>query len=434
MDEHRPMTTNDPNQSTDRDPTETVEVQRYGPTPPPEHRQPGWQAAPAWTSRPPAPPATPAPRRGLGALPVIALAVIAGVLSGALSAVAVSNVVREEEPPTGQVAATPDADNVSDVRIDESSAVIEAVDQVTPAVVTIQSSGGGLLGSASGTGSGFIYDPNGWILTNRHVVEEASELLVVLNDGRQFPADVYGIDTLTDLAIVKIDATDLPVAPIGNSAHLEPGQLAIAIGNPLGYENTVTTGVVSGLGRRITASDATQTSAETLNNLIQTDAAINPGNSGGPLVNSAGQVIGVNTAVSQNAQGLGFAIPIDVAKPIMQQALDGEELTRPWIGVYFIPVDPALAAEQDLPVEYGALIGTTGGGGQAIFPGSPAEDAGLQAGDIIVSVDGEQVSADTDLSTLILPHKPGDTITLRVLRDNSAREVEVTLGELPADS
>ncbi|HEX7196978.1 MAG TPA: trypsin-like peptidase domain-containing protein [Candidatus Limnocylindria bacterium] len=432
------MTTNHPNHSTDRDPdrdpTETVEVQRYGPTPPPQHHAPGWQAAPAWTSRPPAAVAATPSRRGPGALPVIAIAVIAGILSGALSAVAVSNMLREPITTGGEVAATPDADNVSDVRIDESSAIIEAVDQVTPAVVTIQSSGGGLLGSASGTGSGFIYDPDGWVLTNRHVVEEASQLLVVLNDGRQFPGEVYGIDTLTDLAIVKIDASDLPVAPIGGSAHLEPGQLAIAIGNPLGYENTVTTGVVSGLGRRITASDATQTSAETLNNLIQTDAAINPGNSGGPLVNSAGQVIGVNTAVSQNAQGLGFAIPIDVAKPIMQQALDGDELTRPWIGVYFIPVDPALAAEQDLPVEYGALIGTTGGTGQAIFPGSPAEDAGLQAGDIIVSVDGEQVSADSDLSTLILPHKPGDTITLRVLRDNSAREVEVTLGELPADS
>ena len=323
---------------------------------------------------------------------------------------------------------------MSDVRIDESSAVIEAVDKVTPAVVTIQSSGG-LLGGASGTGSGFIYDPNGWILTNRHVVEDASELLVVLDDGRQFPGEVYGIDTLTDLAIVKIDASDLPFAPIGTSAGLEPGQLAIAIGNPLGYENTVTTGVVSGLGRQIQASDATQTSAETLRNLIQTDAAINPGNSGGPLVNSAGQVIGVNTAVSQNAQGLGFAIPIDVAKPIMQQALDGvQPLVRPWIGVYYVPVDPALAAEQDLPVEYGALIGTADGNGEAVFPGSPAEAAGLQAGDIVVSVDGEQLSADTDLSTLILPHEPGDTITLRVLRDNSAREVEVTLGELPADN
>ncbi|HYI65567.1 MAG TPA: trypsin-like peptidase domain-containing protein [Candidatus Limnocylindrales bacterium] len=425
------MTTNDPNRSTDRDPTEQVEVQRYGPTPPPESG-PGWQAAPAWTSRPAHVTAAAPPRRGLGALPIVAIAVIAGILSGALSAVAVSNMIDAPATTTGDIASSPDADNVSDVRIEESSAVIEAVDKVTPTVVTIQTAGGGLLGAASGTGSGFIYDPDGWILTNRHVVEDASELQVVLNDGRQFSGEVYGIDTLTDLAIVKIDATGLPVAPIGTSADLKPGQLAIAIGNPLGYENTVTTGVVSGLGRQIQASDASQTSSEQLNNLIQTDAAINPGNSGGPLVNSAGQVIGVNTAVNADAQGVGFSIPIDVAKPIMQQALDGQELVRPWIGVYYVPIDPALAAEQDLPVEYGALIGTADGSGQAVFAGSPAEAAGLQAGDIIVAINGEQLTADSDLSTLILPHSPGDTITLRVLRENSAREVQVTLGELPA--
>jgi serine protease Do len=428
------MSTTDPNRSSDRDPTETVEIQRYGPTPSTGAPEPGWRGAPAWTTRPPQVAAVPAARRGPAAFPLVAIAVVAGIVSGALSAAAVSSVLRDPAVPTDEVAATPNADNVSDVSINESSAVIEAADKVTPAVVTITSSGGGLLGTASGTGSGVIFNADGWILTNRHVVEEASELTVVLNDGRQFAGEVYGIDTLTDLAIIKIDATDLPVAPIGSSADLEPGQVAIAIGNPLGYENTVTTGVVSGLGRRITASDATQTSAETLNNLIQTDAAINPGNSGGPLVNSAGQVIGINTAVSQNAQGLGFAIPIDVAKPIMEQALRGEDLVRPWIGVYYVPVDPALAAEQDLPVEYGALIGTTTGSGDAVFPGSPAEAAGLQAGDIIVAVDGEQLSADTDLSMLILPHAPGDTITLRVLRDNSATDVEVTLGELPADA
>ena len=321
---------------------------------------------------------------------------------------------------------------MSDVRIDESSAVIAAVEKVAPAVVTIRSSGGGLLGTGEGTGSGVIYDADGWILTNRHVVENASDLLVILNDGREFTGTTYGIDTLTDLAIVKIEASDLPAAPIGTSADLEPGQLAIAIGNPLGYENTVTTGVVSGLGRQIRASDASQTSAETLRNLIQTDAAINPGNSGGPLVNSAGQVIGVNTAVNTDAQGLGFAIPIDVAKPIMQQALDGEPLVRPWIGVYYVPIDAAVAADQNLPVDSGVLIARTDGGSEVVIAGSPAEAAGLQAGDIITALDGEQIDAETDLSMLILPHSPGDTITLRVLRDNSVQEIEVTLGELPA--
>jgi S1-C subfamily serine protease len=425
--------THDPNRPVDRDPTEPVEVQRYGPV---VSRDPGpstGQAAGAWSSRAPHAAAAAPPRRGLSALPIIAIAVVAGITSGALSAVAVSSLVGADPavPTGGTTTESPDANNVSDVRIDESSAVIAAVEKVTPAVVTITATGGGFLGTTNGTGSGFIYHPDGWILTNRHVVEEAGELDVVLDDGRHFVGTIYGIDTLTDLAIVKIDATDLPAAPIGTSADLESGQLAIAIGNPLGYENTVTTGVVSGLGRQITASDATQTSAETLNNLIQTDAAINPGNSGGPLVNSAGQVIGVNTAVSTAAQGLGFAIPIDVAKPIMQQALDGvQPLVRPWIGVYYVAIDPAAAAEQNLPVDYGALIGRTDGG-PAIFPGSPAEAAGLQGGDIITAINGEQITAETELSMLILTHSPGDTITLRVLRDNSVREVDVTLGELP---
>ncbi len=425
------MTTHEPNPSSDRDPTETVEVQRYGPPTPRDQWTDERQPAAAWTSRSLPAPESRAPRRGLSAAPLIAMAVVAGLVSGALSAVAVTNVIRDPVGPVGEAASTPNAENVSNVRIDESSAVIDAVEQVAPAVVTIQATGGGLLPS-SGTGSGFIFDPNGWILTNKHVVEDASDLTVTLNDGREFPGEIYGIDTLTDLAIVKIDATDLPVAPIGSSAHLEPGQVAIAIGNPFGYENTVTTGVVSGLGRQITASGATQASAETLRNLIQTDAAINPGNSGGPLVNSAGEVIGVNTAVNQDAQGVGFAIPIDVAKPLLEQALAGDPLMRPWIGVYYVPVTPALAAEQDLPVEYGALIGSSAGGGQAIFPDSPAADAGLQDGDIIVGVDGTQVGADADLSTLILPYAPGDTITLRILRNNSVSEVEITLGELPA--
>jgi serine protease Do len=427
--------TSGPNRPTDpdRDATQPVEVQRYGPS---ASREPGpstWDAAGAWTSRPAHRVNETAPRRGIAALPIIGVAVVAGIVSGALSAAAVSNALRQPTTPLSEGGASPAAESVSDVRIDESSAVIDAVERVSPAVVTITRRGGGFLGSEEGTGTGFIYDGDGWIVTNRHVVRDAEALIVALNDGREMPAEIIGLDTLTDLAIIKIDATGLPTAPIGSSADLESGQLAIAIGNPLGYENTVTTGVVSGLGRQITASDAAQSSAETLNNLIQTDAAINPGNSGGPLVNSAGQVIGVNTAVSTEAQGLGFAIPIDVAKPIMQQALDGEEIVRPWIGVFYRAIDPAFAEMNDLPVDYGALIATDSGG-NPIFSGSPAEAAGLREGDIIVGIDGEQIGPETDLSMLIVQHEPGDTITLRVLRDNSVSEIEVTLGELPADT
>ena len=422
-----------PTQPDDRRPTEPVEVQHYGPVPPRDPYRASWQEAAAPSGRPGS-----AGRRrsGLSALPMVALAIVAGLLSGALSAVAVLNSADGPAAQPSPAAATdPQADPVSEVRIDESSAVIEAVDRVAPAVVLITTrSGGGVFGGSSGTGSGVIYSSDGWILTNRHVVEDAEELLIELSDDRTFEGVVYGIDTLTDLAIVKVEASGLPAAPIGASRDLEPGQLAIAIGNPLGYRHTVTTGIVSGLGRQITASDAGQTSAESLRNLIQTDAAINPGNSGGPLLNSAGQVIGINTAVSTTAQGLGFAIPIDVAKPIMQQAIDGQDLARPWIGVYYTAISPAVAEAEDLPVDYGALLATDGGNASAIFPGSPAEAAGLRDGDIIVAIDGEQVTAERDLAMLILPHAPGDTVTLRVLRDNSTTEVELTLGTLPDDA
>jgi S1-C subfamily serine protease len=423
--------TNDPNRPDDPDRTQPVEVQRYGPPVERDPAQTSWQAAPAWSTRPPESPPPAEAQRGLRTGPIIAIAVVAGLLSGALSAFGVATLL--DNGPSGVITgSSTDASTVSDVTIDESSAVITAADEVAPAVVTIVRSSGGILGGERGSGSGFIFDSDGFILTNRHVVEGADSLMVVLNDGRQFDGTVYGIDTLTDLAIVTIDATDLPAAEIGNSAELEPGQLAIAIGNPLGnFENTITTGVVSGLGRQIRASASSQTSSEQLNNLIQTDAAINPGNSGGPLVNSGGQVIGVNTAVSTEAQGIGFSIPIDVAKPIMNQALAGEQLARPWIGVYYVPITPALQEQEDLPVDYGALITTQEG--SAIFPGSPAEAAGLRDGDIIVAIDGEQIAPGSDLSTLLVTHGPGDTITLRILRDNSTSEVDVTLGELPAN-
>jgi len=425
--------TYDPNRSSDRDPTEPVEVQHYGPAAGRDPHRDGWQAAPAWSSRPAAAPRPVTLRRGPGAPAIVAIAVVAGIVSGALSAVAVTNLIDEPVTPAGVVTETPsEADPVSDVRINESSAVIAAVDRVAPAVVLINTRQEGLLGGANGTGSGVIFDPSGWILTNRHVVESADSLTVTLSDGSTFTGAVYGIDTFTDLAIIKVDGTDLPTAPIGTSSDLTPGQLAIAIGNPLGYENTVTTGIVSGLGRMISATDAGQTSApETLRNLIQTDAAINPGNSGGPLVNSAGQVIGINTAVSTTAQGLGFAIPIDVAKPIMGQALAGEPIARPMIGIRYLPITPALADEQDLPVDYGALVGSTRTDLPSIIPDSPAAAAGLQDGDIIVSIDGQQITAEEDLSTLIINYAPGDTVTLRVLRDNTARDVEVTLAVLP---
>jgi serine protease Do len=366
-------------------------------------------------------------------LPFVVLALVIGMVSGALSAVAVSNLMdRGAALTTTGSTTTSGGTTVSNVQLNESSAVISAVQKVSPAVVTIQVSSGF---GGGGTGSGFIFDANGWILTNRHVVEGARQIKVILADTRTFTGTVYGIDTLTDLAIVKVDATGLPTAPIGSSADLEQGQLAIAIGNPLGtFQNTVTTGVVSGLGRQITAGDVSQTSSEQLNDLIQTDAAINPGNSGGPLLNSAGQVIGINTAVNQSAQGIGFAIPIDAAKGIMSEALAGKPLARPWIGIYYQPVTKGLAQQQHLAVDHGALIGPPTNGSTGVVSGTPAAKAGLKDGDIITAVDGQTVDDAHDLSSIIVTHAPGDTVTLTVQRGSSTLSLTLTLGTLPAQS
>lgn len=354
----------------------------------------------------------------------VAIALAAGIVAGTLSGLAVVNLMGTGTTPTTQ---PPAGENVSQVTLDESSAVINAVDSVGPAVVTIEAT---LSTGATGTGSGFIFDPDGWILTNKHVAGDATSLSVRLADSRVFDATLIGTDTLTDLAIIKIDASGLPTAPIGSSAALEVGQLAIAIGNPLAeYSDTVTTGVVSGLGRQITAGNGT--SSEDLSHLIQTDAAINPGNSGGPLVNSVGQVIGINTAVNTSAQGIGFAIPIDFAKPIMALALNGEELSRPWVGVYYKMIDKQMAADLNLTVEEGALIDQGPNGAPAVFPGSPADEAGLQQGDIITQLGGRTVDENHDLATLLLPYRPGDVVTMNVLRNGDPLSIDVTLGTLP---
>jgi len=408
--------------------TPEPEVQRYGP-PPSQPTRPTWDT-PAWSGASPQQ-TQPRERRSLGVVPVMTIALVTAIVSGSLSAAAVANLLR---PGSNSLTNEPTGSSVSQVHIDESSAVITAVARVMPAVVVIESrSNGGVLGGANGTGSGFIFDSDGWILTNKHVVEGADEISVQLNDSRVFSGRVYGIDTLTDLAIVKIDATGLPAAELGSSEELQLGQLAIAIGNPLGnFENTVTTGVVSGLGRQIQAGDSTGATSEQLNNLIQTDAAINPGNSGGPLINSAGQVIGINTAVNQDAQGIGFAIPISVARPIAALALAGKPIARPWIGVYYKLVDAQVAKDLGLSVDHGVLIDKPASGAPAVFPGSPAADAGLVEGDIVVAVDGDAVDEDHDLSTRILPHLPGDSVSLSVVRDGQTLDITLTLGTLPA--
>ena len=324
------------------------------------------------------------------------------------------------------------------VRVVEQNAVTAAVREVSPAVVTITPRGrSGVFGWES-VGSGVIYDPDGWVVTNRHVVCNADSLTVRLADGSLYPGRIHGLDTLTDLAIIKIDAVDLPVVGLGNSGSLQVGQNAIAIGSPLGtFTNSVTTGVVSALGRTISVDDTCRGGdrMDSLRNLIQTDAAINPGNSGGALVDAGGALIGINTAVAGEAQGIGFAIPVNLARPIMQQAVEGEELSRPWMGVYFTALTPALQDQRGLILGYGALVEQPSDlSAAAVLPGSPADQAGLRSGDIITHVDGIRVDGNNPLDEILTQYRPLEVIELRVLREDQLLDLQLALGDRPDGS
>jgi len=322
----------------------------------------------------------------------------------------------------------------------DSPVVIAVAAAAGPSVVTIDvtgvanpnSAGGGQ--QFSGTGSGVIIEPDGLILTNHHVVQNGKNVTVTLTDGRQFPGTVKGIDTYTDLAFVKIDAKDLPALELGNSSALQVGQLAIAIGDPLGqFPGTVTSGIVSGLDRTIDVASETGGTGSTLRHLIQTDASINPGNSGGPLLDGDGKVIGINTAEAGSAQGIGFAIPIDEAKPIIEQVKSGNDIARPWLGIQYQELDAQVAKDQSLSVNAGAWIHKAQGStAPVVVAGSPAEKAGLKADDIITSLAGQVIDLTHPLDLVLLEHAPGDQVTLTVLRDGKSISVDVTLGTRPA--
>ena len=305
-------------------------------------------------------------------------------------------------------------------------------------------------------GTGFIISEDGLILTNKHVVlDKEAEYTVYMNDGRKFEAKVMALDPLQDLAIVKIETpSSLPVVKLGDSSQVQIGQTVIAIGNALGeFRNTVSVGVVSGLQRSITASGEGFT--ERIEDLIQTDAAINKGNSGGPLLNLKGEVIGINTAIVSGAENIGFAIPINLslihiseptrqaenigfAIPINRAKRDIEQIKKegrisyPFLGIYYTIITSKLKEMYDLPVDYGAWIGRDSQGiatKQAIVPGSPAAKAGLRQDDIILEINGEKISADHPLSEIIQKYYPGDTVSLKVLRDKEEFNLEIKLGE-----
>jgi serine protease Do len=284
-----------------------------------------------------------------------------------------------------------------------------------------------------GGGSGFLISSDGYIVSNAHVVEDASaEYTVFLNDDRSFPATIIAADDILDVAVLKIDATELPFLPFGDSDKVKLGSPVIAIGNALGeFRNTVSTGVVSGLSRSIVASDG-YGAPENLENVIQTDAAVNPGNSGGPLLNLDGQVIGVNVAVASGSENIGFSLPANMVKTAVDSIKVNGRVVRPYLGVRYLPITPSLQAHNHLSVDYGVLI-VRGEqiGDLAVIPGTPADKAGLVENDIILEIDGVNIDEKHSLASLLRQKTVGSTITLTILHQGEEKRVTLVLDELP---
>ena len=381
------------------------------------------------------------PRRAAGALTLIAsLALIAALLGGC--ALIGESQAAASPPATGvaspNVSAAPapaQATREPLPAMDLSVAVRQVAQQVKPAVVQITNQQviqpdrfSEPFTVPAGVGSGVIYDQEGHILTNDHVIEGAQELLVTLPDGRSFPARVVGRDPQTDLAVLRIEASDLPIATLGDSQRLQVGDWVVAIGNALGLPGgpTVTSGVVSALGRTVQ-----EPNGPFLFDVIQTDAAINPGNSGGPLVNLAGEVVGINTLVAASSdsgiptQGIGFAIAISTAKPIADELVASGRVAHPFLGIEYQALTPAIAARLGTPVRSGALV-------VSVVPGTPAAQAGLRRGDVITAVNDRELQGESALAEALNRHRPGDSLTLTVSRDGETLKMNVTLTERPS--
>lgn len=316
--------------------------------------------------------------------------------------------------------------------LEESSAVIDAVKKVSPSVVSIttnrkiQDFFTGQTIQEKGGGTGFVLTSDGLIVTNKHVVaDDTTSYEVLASDGKSYSAKVLSKDTFNDLAVLKIEATGLKPVELGDSNSLNSGQWVIAIGNALGeFQNTVTVGVVSAKERHIV------TSGESLDGLIQTDAAINPGNSGGPLLNLAGQVVGINTAIAGNAEGIGFAINIDSVKTALDSVRRTGKIVRPWLGVRYLTLNKEIAQSAGIPSDTGALVYRGANPTDLpVVPGSPADKAGIQENDIILKMNGQDINENTSLVSLLQKYKPGEKVTLTVLRKGEEQKIEVTLEE-----
>ncbi len=369
----------------------------------------------------------------------VALAVLIGILGGGVlgglagyyvaqssvpSPVAVVSTNAPSANPPSLQAAPP---AVTDLTLKEDSAVIDAVRKVRPAVVTVinlMQPHRGFFGSSvpTASGSGVIVDNKGYIVTNQHVIDGEQSLQVIFADGTKADADVIGVDQTADIAVIKVNGSVPAVAQWGDSNSLEPGQVAIAIGSPLGdFRGTVTVGIVSGLNRSVGNQQG----------LIQTDAAINNGNSGGPLVNSLGQVIGINTLVVRStsegnvAEGLGFAIPANLVRDLAGQLIAKGKVDQPYIGVNYDSVDATIANSLNLASTNGVVVTN-------VDPNSPAAQAGLQENDVVLAIDGQKIDQDHSLQSILWSHKAGDKVTLAVWRDGKQIQMQLVLVTHPS--
>lgn len=360
----------------------------------------------------------------------ITLAVLALVLSGVSATFSYLSYEKASTPLT-ILSSGVDGNSANFVE----GSVADIVDKVSVSVVSIvtsikSKSYFGQSYDSSAAGTGIIVTADGYILTNKHVIDGATKISVVLDDGTTYNnVKLVETDPLNDVAYLKIDGvSDLKPATLGDSKTINVGQQVIAIGNALGqYQNTVTSGIISGTGRSLTATDSTGSMSEQLSDMIQTDAAINSGNSGGPLINAAGEVIGINTATGTSAENMGFAIPISSVKGMLQQLIESGSASRAYLGVYSVEVTPEVAKEYDLPVNAGAYLYNSAKY-SAIISNSPAAKAGLKDKDIITAINGVKIGVAGSLGSLIGEYKPGDTVQLTVVREGKDVAINVTLG------
>ncbi|MEO6796949.1 MAG: trypsin-like peptidase domain-containing protein [Candidatus Dormibacter sp.] len=380
-------------------------------------------------SEPPPPAVAPAPRpagpRRRGILAIVLISALVGAIAGSVATIVMANRLARATSNGNVLALAPVTNNVT-----EESAVITVADQAGKAVVeiktTISSPDTFVQQEQKGIGSGFIVRADGYIVTNNHVVENAKQLQVILRDqAKKYDARVVGTSPLDDIAVIKIDAQDLPTLTFGDSHAIKVGQLAIAIGSPLGQSNSVTKGVISALHRSLQVPDPSNPGAtEDILNAIQTDASINPGNSGGPLLNSAGQVVGVNFAIeqAQSGPGLGFALDGDAARDIANQLIQTGHVNQPFLGVSYQQLDETAATANALVV--GALV-------TDVQSGSPASRAGVKAHDVIVKVNDQAIDDDHPLKDVLRQYAPGVKISMSVNRAGHTQTLQVTLGQHP---